>query len=369
MLTNRRADIAARLEIVRTDAESMIAAEDFNPASETYVALKREADSLVQQLGEIDAALVARASTPTLITASGSAATPADDTPTSVGEMVVRSGNLGTYSGSGRHTLVERAPLYLTSGTGTPWKTTDRITQAQPAFITPLTDQVTQITISSNNYEWVVNGAIPTISAATAEGGTKPEATISASLTSGSLETLAHWAQASRQLLEDSAAAQEFINTNLIRGVARKIESNVAATILASGTTLTGTGNTLLKAIRKGLGNVQDAGFMPNVVLLNPADWADLDIAVMGSTLIGPNSAATFWGLQPVTSSLITAGTAIVGNVGDAITLLKRNEVNVYVTDSHASTFISNVFTILAETRCKAVATQPQALAVCTVTV
>lgn len=366
MLSNKRSEIAARLDVVRADAEAIISADNFDPTSETYVALKREADQLVGQLAEIDAALVARAATPTLIT-TPAVRQPDAEEPRSVGEMVARAGTLSTYTGSGRHTLIERAPLYLSSGTGTPWKATERISMAQPEFRTPLTDAVTQIAISSNNYEWVVYGADPTISAATAEGATKPEATISASLTSGSLDTIAHWAQASRQLLEDSSAAQQYIDTALIRGVRRKVESNVATAILTASTTNAGTGSTLLKAIRKGLGVVQDKGYMPDVVVLNPADWAELDIAVMGSTLMGPNQPAGFWGLRPVASSLVSAGTAIVGNLGDAITLLKRTEVNVYVTDSHASTFVANVFTILAETRCKAVATAPDALAFCTI--
>ena len=60
----------------------------------------------------------------------------------------------------------------------------------------------------------------------------------------------------------------------------------------------------LLAAIRVGIGTVQAAGYAPNAVLLNPADWADLDIAVMGATLARPDGRQTFWGLRPIPATV-----------------------------------------------------------------
>jgi hypothetical protein len=48
------------------------------------------------------------------------------------------------------------------------------------------------------------------------------------------------------------------------------------------------------------------------------------------------------------------------------MTRFYRSGISLYVTDSHASTFTANVFTLLAERRSKTVVVKPQALAECT---
>jgi hypothetical protein len=86
-------------------------------------------------------------------------------------------------------------------------------------------------------------------------------------------------------------------------------------------------------------------------VLLNPADWAALDLAVMAGGLGGPNMQASFFGLRPVSSADVDEGTAIVGDFRRAVTNWYRTGVQILATDSHASNFTSNIFTILGEAR------------------
>jgi hypothetical protein len=57
-----------------------------------------------------------------------------------------------------------------------------------------------------------------------------------------------------------------------------------------------------------------------------------------------------------------------VGDFKTGVTLFYRAGVGVYATDSHAETFTSNVFTILAERRTKAACLNPYALAECSAT-
>jgi hypothetical protein len=70
----------------------------------------------------------------------------------------------------------------------------------------------------------------------------------------------------------------------------------------------------------------------------------------------------TFWGLVPIPSTAQSAGTAVVGDFRTAVTQFYRSEVGLYITDSHASTFIANVFTLLAERRSLAAVLRPAAL-------
>jgi hypothetical protein len=69
-----------------------------------------------------------------------------------------------------------------------------------------------------------------------------------------------------------------------------------------------------------------------------------------------------FWGLTPIPHIAQTAGTATVGDFTVGVERYVRSGVNLYITDSHASTFIANVFTLLAESRELTVVTRPAAL-------
>ena len=64
----------------------------------------------------------------------------------------------------------------------------------------------------------------------------------------------------------------------------------------------------------------------------------------------------------------ITAGTAYVGDFHAGATLFDRGVTNVFLSDSHASLFISNILVILAEARLKSAVTEPLALCECTET-
>jgi HK97 family phage major capsid protein len=212
--------------------------------------------------------------------------------------------------------------------------------------------------VSTGAIEWVIIGPDPE-AAVVAEGAPKPEATLTFTPASAALETLAHWIQITRQALEDASYIQSLIETKLRRGLALKAEHDAAAAIVAGWPAVGAvTGTTLLEAIRVGIATVEDRGYRPNAVLMNPADWAALDIAVMVESVDGPARQQTFWGLRPVASSDVAAGTAYVGDFQSAVTLFDRGVSNVFLTDSHAANFISNVLVILAETRLKTVATE-----------
>ena len=76
---------------------------------------------------------------------------------------------------------------------------------------------------------------------------------------------------------------------------------------------------------------------------------------------------ATFWGLTPVAAASITAGKAYVGDFQQGATLFDRGVTNVFLSDSHASLFISNILVILAEARTKSVVTDGPAICECSV--
>jgi hypothetical protein len=299
--------------------------------------------------------------------------------PESWGELFVRSAAFESYPGSGSSQRVE-VPFELEQraaiGIGTfpdqglpPYYWTP----AQYTYASPLLGVVGKVTTSSNAVSYVQWSPNPMGAAAVAtEGSLKTEATMSAVGVSQSLITWATWKELTRQALEDIPQIRSIVEGRLRQSLVVAIEESIVANLIAATLPpVTGSaagGDTLLGVIRQGIGTVQAAGYAnPNAVLLNPADYAALDIAVMSGTLLGPNAAANYWGLRPIASNGVPAGTAWVGDFNTGVTLFTRGTAAVYLSDSHADNFIRNVLLLLAETRGLAVVTEPAAIAECTV--
>jgi HK97 family phage major capsid protein len=234
--------------------------------------------------------------------------------------------------------------------------------------IPPLLQVVDVVGTSAGVVEWVLVSGDPQ-AVVTPEGTAKTEAVLTFTPVSAPLDTIAHWSQITRQALEDASYIRSVVEGKLRRGLLLQIADSindalVAATIPTATVPVNGT---LLEAIRVGIGTVQMAGYQPNAVILNPADWAALDVTVYSGTLNGPTIGQTFWGLTPVPSRFQTAGIALVGDFRAGVAYFDRNVSNVFVTDSHADNFIKNILVILAETRGKAAVPEPNALCECSV--
>jgi hypothetical protein len=279
------------------------------------------------------------------------------------GQQWTESDAFRSYRGHGTSSAVEvetRAPTLLAGLVTTP----ARITIPEPSEAFPLFGLVDIQTISGNSFDAIV-GTFVDNSAVVAEGALKPESTYTETLVPGVLDTIAHWTQLSRQALEDESRVRSVVDGKLTRGVLKRQHESIAAALAAATLPAVSDGGSLLAGIRVGIGTVQEAGFSPNAVLLNPADWAEIDVDVYTQTPNGPTIGQAFWGLRPVAYSGQPVGTATVGAFDEGVTLFRRSGVSVYVTDSHASTFTSNIFTLLAEARSKALVTVPAAFAEC----
>jgi len=247
-------------------------------------------------------------------------------------------------------TFVDTPPSIFAA---TPWKMT-----------TPLLDSVGRETVSSGNVEWVIwPGSYP-LAQVVAEGALKPEANFAPTVKSGALDTIAHDKGITRQALEDIPRIQQIVESALRGGVLAKLEALTADALTADATIpVVDGGDDLLAGIRVALGNVQAAGYASaNAILLNPADFASLDIAVMGATVAGPQLQNSFWGLRAIAVGAIPPGTAYVGDFKTGVTLFERGSTSLYMTDSHADYFLRNILIILAETRALAVVTEPNAI-------
>lgn len=361
----------------RAAARAMIESKDYDPESDALKQLEQRATKLDAQIEHLtktyEAQRAADAVDGRLVKAERARErqTTTVQARDSWGEQFVTSDQFRDYRGRGSSGIVEinagdiqsRAlPTGLTDLTAaglTLGKTT--VDLQPPAPPTPLLDAISKVPVSNNAIEFVSWAKIAGGAAVVPEKGDKPSAEWAPSVTSDTLDTIAVYTQLTRQLIEDMPSVRSYIDGELVRDVILKEEQQAAAA-LAAAVLPTATGEDLLAAIRVGIAEVQAAGYSPNAVLMNPADWAALDVAVMSSTLVGPMVRQSFWGVTPIPSPAQPAGTAVVGDFKTAITQWYRSAVALYVTDSHADTFLSNVFTLLAERRALTAVVRPQAL-------
>ena len=297
------------------------------------------------------------------------------------GEAFVTSDAFRNYVGAGTSARVElpggletreaggletRAAITTADGVVVPYLYTPK----GPAVASPLLDVSGHLVAGSNAVSWVQWAPNPPSAApVVAEGTAKPEATMTATPTSDTLDTYAHWKEITRQALEDIPQIQSIVETRLRQGIMRSLETAIVTALGAAAIppATVALGGTLLAAIRTGIATVQTNGYAPNAVLLNPADAADIDLSVMGGTLNGPVVNGSLWGLRPIASPDVPAGTAYVGDFATGVVVFDRGTTSVYLTDSHADNFIKNILLLLAEIRALVTVPEPQALAECSV--
>jgi hypothetical protein len=363
-------------------ALALIEADDYDPSSDALAKLEERGASLDGQIERLVKTLEAQAAGDNVV--NRIAKLSARETQQrevahypvqheSWGAAFIRSEEFRNYRGRGTSGMLELdldevqhralptgvSDLVAAGFKGAPYQ----VDTSPPAAPTPIMNNVTQVSVSSNALEYIAWQKKSGGATKVAEKSAKPSAEWGPVVTPSTLDNFAVYTQLTRQMIEDFPAVRSLIDGELQRDVARAEEADAAAVLAAASASIPDVTNAdLLASIRMGIGAVEAAGYQASAVLLNPEDWAEMDVSIMGNTLGGPTSQQRFWGLTPISSSGQTAGTAVVGDFRSAVHHYYRSAISLYITDSHADTFLSNVFTLLAERRSKTVVVRPQAL-------
>lgn len=204
------------------------------------------------------------------------------------------------------------------------------------------------------------------------EGSAKPQAGVTLSLVTEATATIAAWANLTRQVAADVPQVRGYLDTRLRYSVKRRADGqaingngttpNLKGLLNRSGITTYAPGSAEARyvSIRHGIRLMEDTEAVPEIIVLNPADAELFDLT--NSTSAGIHAAPdatgglqqhwnrSVWGLTPVRSTAIAAGTAMLIDPM-AVAVLDRQQVTAYMTDSHASNFTSNILTLLLEAR------------------
>jgi HK97 family phage major capsid protein len=199
-------------------------------------------------------------------------------------------------------------------------------------------------------------------------GNAKPESAYGITRVQGPIATIAHLVSGiHRQDLADAAFLAQFIGTQMSRDLAIAIDDSVLngtgvapdiTGILATsgiGTTAAVTGD-YVATVRKAKTSLENLNFVPNALVVNPADSEKLDLTkATGSGdyifAAAPETggARSVWGFQVVSTPAIAAGTALLGDFPGGAVLFVRETVR--VDWSEAMGFASNTVTARCEAR------------------
>jgi HK97 family phage major capsid protein len=276
------------------------------------------------------------------------------------------------------------------------------LTQVYPTIYRPLEaplvmrDVLLNMTTNSDNVTVLqegtfTNSAAEVIEATTTSDGAKAESALTFTEATFPVQWIAHWIPITRQMLEDLAMMQSYVDDRLLIGLRRREDNqflngngtapNLRGILATSGiqtldgTYFTGsavqdagTDNENVNRIRRAKRVIQVTGkATATFVVMNPTDLENID-TITDSTrqylLAGPLAAEPrrLWGLQVVESENIAAGTALVGD-GTMAAVVDRMDARIYTTDSHSDFFIRNIFVILAEERVALPVFRPAAFA------
>jgi len=238
---------------------------------------------------------------------------------------------------------------------------------------------------SSNAIEFTKENAFTNNAAEAAEGSAKAESALTWTLVNMPISTVAHWIKISRQLAADAPALAAYVNTRMRYGVNLKVEQQLVAgngtapnisgildsgNFTAHGYADANLGSTLKKLvlIRKMMADCWNAGYPADGILLNPADWATIEIDLMttaaGQTLysVSEGGQPRLFGVPVIQSVGMTADNVAVGAFAQAYMIHNREGVVVEMSDSDDDNFQKNLITIRAERRLALATERPAAV-------
>jgi HK97 family phage major capsid protein len=248
-------------------------------------------------------------------------------------------------------------------------------------------DLVDRQPMSGTSIEWVQESTAPNAAAEVAEGSAKPEATFTLTLQTDTAATIAHWVNITRQALDDDSMLRGYVEGRLSYGLMKRLNGqivsgngtapNLRGILNVSGigtyTAATATEAAVI-SVRKAKTVAELSEYEPDSVVVNPIDWEAIELSTdtAGMFRVSPNvqsgAPSRIWGLNVVSTTAITGttfgttgGTFLVGAFRAGATLWERNGVDIFITDSHASNFTSNILTLLAELRAALTVWRPKA--------
>lgn len=230
----------------------------------------------------------------------------------------------------------------------------------------------------SNVVRYVRESGFQNMAASVAEGTLKPQSDLSLAQVDTAVKTLAHWLKASKQILADVPMLSSYIDTRLTYGL-KYVEEAQLLSGDGTGENLLGlipqatafddalrtSGDNKIDTLRKAILQVRIAEYRASGIVLNPIDWADIELtkSTTGEYVwvnVGTGASPQLWRLPVVDTNAVPAGHFLVGAFNMAAQVFDREDANVQVSTEDGDNFVKNMVTIRAEERLALVVYRPE---------
>ncbi|MDO6799368.1 phage major capsid protein [Shimia thalassica] len=206
-------------------------------------------------------------------------------------------------------------------------------------------------------------------SAAIAEGGTYPESSFGWEKTDAKVKKIGAVTNITEETMADADLLQTEIDTELRYDLDLEEErqllagdgvgenqsgliTNAPAFVAAGGLP----NQTRIDRLRLAILQVVLADYIPTAMLLNPLDWAAIDLLkdaqlrfIFGNP--GAQTTPMLWGKDVVESNTMTDGEWLVGDLKRAATIYDRSDVEVLISSEHDTNFVEDMLTMKARKR------------------
>lgn len=242
-------------------------------------------------------------------------------------------------------------------------------------------DLVAPGTTGSSSVEYVRETGFTNNAAIVGEGLAKPYSELTFALENANVRTIAHLFKGSRQILDDAAALQSYIDARARYGLLLAEEAQLLygngignnlkgiipqAQAYAAPAGIVVAAEQRIDRIRLALLQAMLAEFPATGIVLNPIDWAAIELLKDGEGryIIGkPQDGTTprLWNLPVVETQAIVQDQFLVGAFSLAAQIYDRMGIEVLISTENADDFEKNMVSIRAEERLAFAVYRPEA--------
>lgn len=337
---------------------------------------KAKVDELLTKQGELQARL--QATEQALVAGQKQGG---HEQPQSLGQRMLDSEAFASVNSSWRGSLKVSAPrAEITTATAGGWVQKDNAGIILPAQRRmTVRDLIAPGQTSSNAIEYVRETGYTNSADVVAENAQKPYSDIEFNQVTANVRTIAHLFKVSRQMLDDAPALRSYIDGRAIYGLQLAEErqllfgdgtgQNIAGIVPAAeafDAEFEPAEQTVIDRIRLALLQVALAEYAADGIVLNPVDWARIELTKDKEAryIIGQPAGAignTLWRLPVVETQAMTASTFLTGAFGMGAQIFDRMAIEVLISTENDKDFEKNMATIRAEERLALAVYRPEA--------